>query len=196
LSYIFGLLEDNIPFSQAVRSALEKKFTEPNPRDDLSGVDVARKLLILHRETGGKLELNDISIEPLFPADFSLDGNVSQFLHRLETLDDYFAAKIKHLKQKNSVMRHVGEIKDDKCRVGIAEIDMHHPLAAIKGGENALAFLTQRYSPIPLVVRGYGAGVEVTAAGVFADILRVVPWHNKEEETDHENQSFCTSNLS
>ena len=178
LSFVFGLLEEGVPFSQAVTIARDKKFTEPDPRDDLSGLDVARKLLILHREIGGRLELKDVEIMPLFPKDFDSSGSVQDFLRNLQTLDNYFANKVKHLKENNKVMRYAGEIRDNKCQVGIIEVDATHPLTPIKGGENAFAFLTQNYSPIPLVVRGYGAGTEVTAAGVFADILRTIYWNS------------------
>lgn len=177
LSFIFGLLEEGISFSQAVAIAHDKKFTEPDPRDDLSGLDVARKLLILHREVGGKLDLKDVEIAPLFPKDFDISGSVQDFLMRLEMLDNYFTRWTSRLKESKKVLRYVGEISGNKCRVGIVEADENHPLRLIKGGENAFAFLTQRYSPIPLVVRGYGAGKAVTAAGVFADILRTVYWN-------------------
>jgi len=172
LSFIFGLLEEGIPFSRAIHIAREKKFTEPDPRDDLSGLDVARKLLILYREAGGYAELNQINIENIFPSDFNMGGKIESFMQNLPQIDAYFAEKVQLLKTQGKVMRLVGEISENKCRVGIAEIDKTHPLYAIKGGENAFAFETQRYSPIPLVVRGYGAGVDVTAAGVFSDILR------------------------
>jgi aspartokinase/homoserine dehydrogenase 1 len=175
LSFIFGLLEESVPFSQAVNIARDKKFTEPDPRDDLSGLDVARKLLILYREVGGELELNAIEIASLFPEDFDSSGSVDEFLQKLPKLNDYFANRLNHFKKNNQVMRYVGEISDNKCRVGIIGVDHSHPLLPIKGGENAFVFLTQRYSPIPLVIRGYGAGTEVTAAGVFADILRTIP---------------------
>lgn len=177
LSFIFGLLEEDIPFSQAVMIARNKKFTEPDPRDDLSGVDVARKLLILYREIYGQLELKDVEIIPLYPEDFDTSGNIQDFLMNIKKLDVYFSDQVKRLKKDNKVMRYVGEICGDKCRVGLMEVDTTHPLIAIKNGENAFAFLTQRYSPIPLVVRGYGAGPDVTAAGIFADILRTVSWH-------------------
>jgi aspartokinase/homoserine dehydrogenase 1 len=171
LSFIFGLLEEGILFSEAVKIAKDKNFTEPDPRDDLSGFDVARKLLILHREIGGQLELEDIKITPLIPNNFDMTGSVVDFLTNIKNLDAYFSDWMQRLRENNKVLRYVGEMSADQCRVGIVEIAADHPLMPVKGGENAFVFLTRRYSPIPLVVRGYGAGPEVTAAGVFSDIL-------------------------
>jgi aspartokinase/homoserine dehydrogenase 1 len=182
LSFIFGLLEEGLPFSKAVVIARDKNFTEPDPREDLNGLDVARKLLILCRESGNQLELEDIEIMSLFPKKFDLSGDVKKFLENLKSLDAHFANRVKFLKENNKVMRYIAEIYEDKCRVGIIEVDETHPLMPIKEGENAFAFLTQRYSPMPLVIRGYGAGAKVTAAGVFSDILRTVHWNTKERE--------------
>lgn len=174
LSYIFGALEEGIPFSTAVSTAVKNKFTEPDPRDDLSGLDVARKLLILARELGLQYELEHINIEPIFPPDFDSSGRVPEFLEKLKNIDHYFADKIATLRAQGKVLRLVGEIKEEQCSVGIREVSTDDPLYAIKNGENAFSFLTKRYSPIPLVVRGYGAGVSVTASGLFADILKTV----------------------
>ncbi len=177
LSFIFGLLEDGVKFSDAVKLAREKGFTEPDPRDDLSGLDVARKLLILYRETGQQAELSDVTIAPLFPSDFDSSGDVDAFMQRLPAVDAYFAAKIAALKTEGKVLRFAGEIVAGKCRVGVMAVAAKHPLHAIRDGENALSFYTRRYHPVPLVIRGYGAGAEVTAGGVFADILRTVSFN-------------------
>ncbi|MBI2382065.1 MAG: bifunctional aspartate kinase/homoserine dehydrogenase I [Gammaproteobacteria bacterium] len=177
LSFVFGLLEEGISFSEAVRIARERGFTEPDPRDDLSGMDVARKLLILLREAGGAQELADIEIAPLFPPGFELDGSVADFLARLSELDAWFAERVARLAAEGKVLRFAGEIREGRGRVGLIEVGQKHPLYPIKGGENALAFETLRYAPIPLVIRGYGAGAEVTAAGVFGDVLRTVSFN-------------------
>jgi aspartokinase/homoserine dehydrogenase 1 len=174
LSYIFGLLEEGIPFSKAVRQALELKFTEPDPRDDLSGLDIARKLLIIAREVGMRVNLSDIQIEPLFPESFDATGTIENFLDRLSTLDSYFANQTQTAKTEQKVLRLVGEIQSGTLTIGIRAVDGSHPLYRVKGGENAFAFLTHRYCPIPLVIRGYGAGVAVTASGIFSDLLRTV----------------------
>ncbi|MBO6130698.1 MAG: bifunctional aspartate kinase/homoserine dehydrogenase I [Treponema sp.] len=177
LSYIFGKLDEGKKFSEAVLEAKELRYTEPDPRDDLKGTDVARKALIIARESGMELELEDIKMNSIFPEGFSLDGTPEEFLKRLPELDSYFADKIAELKKQNKVLRMGASIKDGKVSVGMLEVGPEDPLYPVKGGENAFVFFTARYTPIPLTVRGYGAGAGVTAAGVFGDILRTVSWN-------------------
>ncbi|QTM01518.1 bifunctional aspartate kinase/homoserine dehydrogenase I [Mannheimia sp. ZY171111] len=175
LSFIFGKLEEGLTLSQATLLAKEKGFTEPDPREDLSGADVARKLLILARETGLPLEFEDIEIEGILPKGFSEGMNRDEFLAALPALDEEFNKRVEAAKAEGKVLRYVGSITGTKCRVAIETVDDNHPLYKVKDGENALAFLTRYYSPIPLLLRGYGAGNSVTAAGIFADILRTLP---------------------
>ncbi|HDL5865269.1 TPA: bifunctional aspartate kinase/homoserine dehydrogenase I, partial [Mannheimia haemolytica] len=174
LSFIFGKLEEGLTLSQATLIAKEKGFTEPDPRDDLSGADVARKLLILVRETGLPLEFEDIKIEGVLPKGFSEGMSRDEFLQALPSLDEEFSKRVEAAKAEGKVLRYVGSITGDKCRVAIEAVDENHPLYKVKDGENALAFLTRYYNPIPLLLRGYGAGNSVTAAGIFADILRTL----------------------
>lgn len=174
LSFIFGKLEEGLTLSQATLLAKEKGFTEPDPRDDLSGADVARKLLILARETGLSLEFDDIEVEGVLPDGFSDGMSRDEFLTILPDLDAEFDKRVQAAKKEGKVLRYVGSINGSKCRVAIEAVGEHHPLYKVKDGENALAFLTRYYSPIPLLLRGYGAGTDVTAAGVFADILRTL----------------------
>lgn len=173
LSFIFGKLDEGMTLSQATLLAKEKGFTEPDPRDDLSGMDVARKLLILAREVGLNLELSDIEIESVLPSEYS-NGDVDEFLKKLPSLDVVYSQKSDEAKRQGKVLRYVGSIHDGKCLVKIDAVDENNPLYKIKNGENALAFYTRYYQPIPLVLRGYGAGNDVTAAGIFADILRTI----------------------
>lgn len=177
LSYIFGRLDEGATFSQAVLEAREQRFTEPDPRDDLGGLDVARKALIIAREAGLEVELEDIIINKVFPAEFDDSGSVDNFIKNLPKLDDYFAKKMSELKKENKVLRMAASIENGKCSVGMLEVGPEHPLYTIKGCENAFVFHTARYTPIPMTIRGYGAGAGVTAAGVFGDILRTVSWN-------------------
>ncbi|MDH3592897.1 MAG: bifunctional aspartate kinase/homoserine dehydrogenase I, partial [Planctomycetota bacterium] len=172
LSNIFGLLEDGAAFSTAVANAREAGYTEPDPRDDLSGMDVARKLLIVAREVGMELELDDIEVEPVIPAGFAADCDVSELIDALTDLDADFARRIEAARGDAAVLRYVGRIEGGHCRVSIESVPNDRPLAAVRDGENALVIHTRYYRPLPLVLRGYGAGAEVTAAGVFADLLR------------------------
>lgn len=178
LSYIFGKLDEGKKFSEAVLEAKELRYTEPDPRDDLKGTDVARKALIIAREAGISIELNDIKMNSIFPENFSIEGTVEEFLKRLPEVDAYFEEKMAKLKKENKVIRMGASIKDGKVSVGLLEVGPEDPLYAVKGGENAFVFETARYTPIPLTVRGYGAGAGVTAAGVFGDIMRTVSFNS------------------
>jgi len=175
LSFIFGRLEEGILLSQATKEAKELGFTEPNPCDDLSGIDVARKLLILARESGYDIDLEDIEIETILPKTFQKYENVDQFLSKLKTLDSYFLQKTQQAKNSGNVLRFVATIEQKRqFFIKLEEVNIHDPLYKVKNGENALAFYTNYYQPIPLVLRGYGAGNDVTASGVFSDLLRTV----------------------
>ncbi|WP_284443352.1 bifunctional aspartate kinase/homoserine dehydrogenase I [Buchnera aphidicola] len=175
LSFIFGRLEEGVLLSQATKEAKELGFTEPNPCDDLSGIDVARKLLILARESGYDIELKDIKIEPLLPENFKRYKDVDKFLLKLKELDLHFLEKTNQARSAGNVLRFVATIEQKKqFFIKLEEVKINDPLYKIKNGENALAFYTNYYQPIPLVLRGYGAGNNVTASGVFSDLLRTL----------------------
>ena len=182
--------EKQSPFGKALAQSLDQlkprileakelRYTEPDPRDDLNGMDVARKGLIIAREAGYDIELTDVEVLKVFPDDFDTSGSTEEFLKRLPQVDDYFKKKIEGLKKQNKVLRMGATVQDGKCTVGMFEVGPEDPLYAVKGGENAFVFHTARYQPIPLTVRGYGAGAGVTAAGVFGDILRTVSFNTE-----------------
>jgi bifunctional aspartokinase / homoserine dehydrogenase 1 len=174
LAYLFNVWDGSEPFSSIVRTAKLKGYTEPDPRDDLSGVDFARKLIILGREMGLRLEMADVQLEGLVPA--ALKGcSAQEFLDRLPEFDAPMAERLKTARNNNRVLRYVGALDaaTGKASVGLMELDRSHTFANINLTDNVVRFMTQRYNENPLVVQGPGAGPEVTAGGVFADLLRV-----------------------
>lgn len=175
LSFIFGKLEEGLSISEATIMAKKLGFTEPNPKDDLSGIDVARKLLIIAREAGYKLELHDIKIIPILPEQLLYLEDEKIFLSKLKDLDSYFENKIKKSQKNKKVLRLVGTIETNgSCQVKLTEVNKLDPLYHVRDGENALIIYSKYYQPMPLVLRGYGAGNNVTAAGIFSDLLQIL----------------------
>lgn len=173
LSFVYGLIEDGVPLTEAVRRAREAGFTEPDPRVDLSGLDVARKALVLARELGAPFELDDVVLESALPAGCGTEGTLDEWWERLPAFESAIAETVAAHAAEGRVLRFVAVVEPSGCRVGPVAVDRAHPLAAVRGGENAISITSAAYSPRPLVVRGYGAGAEVTAAGVLADVLRI-----------------------
>jgi aspartokinase/homoserine dehydrogenase 1 len=172
LSFIFNTLSGDTPFSEAVRQAREKGYTEPNPAEDLNGMDVARKLLILSRELGLDLELRDIHLEPLLPLALRKPMGVEEFMARLKELDPAFEQKRLAAAKQGKKLQYMATLQDDKARISLQTVGPDHAFYSLSGSDNMVAFTTERYRKSALVVRGPGAGAEVTAAAVFADILR------------------------
>lgn len=177
LGYLTNELMKGKPLEAAVREAKDLGYTEPLPQDDLSGLDVARKALILARELDLALELDDIVIEPMVPAEFIEELDLDKFFAGLKSYEDTFAKQIKQIQDDGKVLRYIARIdpnaKGAKLTVSPVAVDAEHPAASLRGSEAFVAFTTARYQDYPLVVRGSGAGGAVTAAGVLADILRV-----------------------
>jgi aspartokinase/homoserine dehydrogenase 1 len=174
LAYLFNVWDGGESFSSVVKTAKAKGYTEPDPRDDLSGTDVARKLVILAREMGMRLELSDVALEGLIPPQLVGVG-VDEFMARLGELDAPMLAKLEAARSRNRVLRYVGALDaaSNKATVGLVELEKSHPFANINLTDNVVRFVTSRYDQNPLVVQGPGAGPAVTAGGVFADLLRV-----------------------
>jgi len=174
LSYLFNVWDGEQPFSALVRDAKAQGFTEPDPRDDLSGTDVARKLIILAREMGLDLELADVELEGLVPESLR-SATAEEFLQRVPEIDAAMRARFDAARARGKVLRYVGRLDGDARRatVGLVEVDRSHFLANTTLTDNVVSFTTSRYNRNPLVVRGPGAGPAVTAGGVFADLLRV-----------------------
>jgi len=174
LAYLFNVWDGTQPFSTVVRDAKAKGFTEPDPRDDLSGMDVARKLVILGREMGLQLELADVALEGLIPPALATCPP-EEFMNRLGELDAPMLARLHSAQKSGRVLRYVAALDaaSRKASVGLVELERSHPFANINLTDNIVQFVTSRYHQNPLVVQGPGAGPAVTAGGVFADLLRV-----------------------
>ena len=161
------------PFSALVREAHALGYTEPDPRDDLSGMDVARKLVILAREAGWPMSLHDVSVESLVPSALA-EVPLDEFMARLEELDAPMAARLAEAHACQGVLRHVASLdRNGRAQVGLQALPASHPFAHTRLTDNIVQFRTQRYRDNPLLVQGPGAGPEVTAAGIFADLLRI-----------------------
>ena len=171
LNFVFNNYDGARSFSMVVRQAQTEGYTEPDPRLDLSGTDVARKILILAREAGFPLEMADIENKSFLPA-ACLQGTVEDFYAEMERHETYFKNLLDQARAENLILKYIASFDDGKASVGLQSIDQNHNFANLSGKDNAVLFYTNRYAELPLVVKGAGAGADVTAAGVFADIIR------------------------
>lgn len=173
LSYIFNTYDGKTRFSKVVRSALEKGYTEPDPREDLNGRDVARKLLILVREAGLELEMSELEIENLVPEPAQRAESIDDFFGEMAAFDDDFRKRYEKAHSAGNRLGYIASYEKGKATVGLEEIGPEHPFGGLSGSDNIIAFHTRHYRDTPLVVKGPGAGAEVTAGGILADILRI-----------------------
>ncbi len=172
LSYIFNSYDGSVPFSALVRDAMERGFTEPDPRDDLNGKDVARKLLILAREAGYRVEPDSIIIESLIPAGVSLSGEVGEFFPEMEQYDNLFKERFDIAASGGRVLRYIGRYSNGVASVSLCEVDVSSPFYNLKSSDNMISFRTKYYNERPVVIQGPGAGAVVTACGVLGDIIK------------------------
>lgn len=172
LNFIFNEIAEDVPFSEAVKRAKEQGYSEPDPRIDLSGMDVVRKLVILAREAGYQVEQNDVE-KHLFVPDEYFEGSVEDFWRKLPQLDADFEARRKVLESENKKWRFVAKLENGRTSVSLQTVDMRHPFYDLEGSNNIVLLNTERYMEYPMLIQGYGAGASVTAAGVFANIISI-----------------------
>lgn len=173
LSYLFTSFTKGKSFSSILKEAKSKGFTEPDPRDDLNGLDFARKLLILAREVGMRMELKDVIVENIVPVKARNSKSIEEFFTKLENYDFEFENKRKSAEQNGKVLRYIAKLENGKAEISLHEIDSKHPFFSLSATDNILALTTKHYKDRPIVIKGPGAGADVTAAGVFADIIRI-----------------------
>jgi aspartokinase/homoserine dehydrogenase 1 len=149
-------------------------FTEPDPREDLSGMDVARKLLILARQIGLTMDLGEVKVESLVPKALARGAFSDRVLTAFARYDGAIAGRLARAAARGNVLRYVGTLENGRAQAGLKEYPRNHPVASAKGSDNVIAFTTKRYSRTPLVVQGPGAGADVTAMGVFSDVLKLL----------------------
>lgn len=173
ISYIFNHFVGASNFGEVVKQAQELGFTEPDPRDDLSGTDFMRKMLILARDAGFPLETEDVKLEAILPKVCMEAESVDAFYQSLQEQNDYFENLKKEAASQQKLLRYIGTLEEGKVSISMEMVDITHPFYSLSGSDNIISFTTERYKNTPLVVKGPGAGAEVTAAGVFADLVNV-----------------------
>ena len=174
LSYLFNTFDGRVPFSALVREAHRMGYTEPDPREDLSGMDVARKLLILARQIGLTMDLDEVRVDSLVPGPLARGKFSPRVLTALARYDRAMADRFARAESRGHVLRYVGTLENGRAQAGLKEYSRDHPVVSAKGSDNVIAFTTKRYAGTPLVVQGPGAGADVTAMGVFSDVLKLL----------------------
>lgn len=172
LNFIFNMLSKEVPLSHTVRLAQEKGYSEPDPRIDLSGKDVIRKLVILAREAGYSIEQEDVEANLFIPEEL-FNGSLENFWEKLPLLDNDFECERKEMENDNMRWRFIAKFQENKGSVSLCKVGRHHPFYNLEGSNNIVLLTTERYKEYPMLIKGYGAGASVTAAGVFADIMRI-----------------------
>ena len=172
LNFIFNTISASVPFSETVRQAKEQGYAEPDPRIDLSGKDVIRKLVILSREAGYEVSQEDVVAQPFIPGDF-FDCTLEEFWQKLPSLDAGFEQRRLELEKAHKRWRFVATMDEGKFSVALKTFDEHHSFYNLEGSNNIVLLTTDRYHDHPMQIQGYGAGAGVTAAGVFADIISI-----------------------
>lgn len=178
LNFIFSSFTEGKKFSEVVKEAKEKGYTEPDPRDDLNGMDVARKILILSRESGLSLELDEIQLENLVPKELQGSVSIDSFFASLPKYDSNYEQLRKEAADKGEKLRYMAVLENGKTSIKLASVNAQHPFYSLSGSDNIILLTTERYHDRPMVIRGPGAGAEVTAAGVFADVIRIGNYSN------------------
>ena len=173
ISYIFNNFKGEAEFYETVKEAQDLGYTEPDPRDDLNGKDFMRKMLILARDAGYALEAEDIIIDDILPTACLNANSVEDFYFELKANANYFEELKNKATAEGKVLRYIGKLEDGKVEISLQMVNDSHPFYTLSGSDNIISFTTDRYNNRPLVVKGPGAGAEVTAAGVFADIINV-----------------------
>jgi aspartokinase/homoserine dehydrogenase 1 len=172
LNFIFNTISAEIPLSKTIRMAKDEGYSEPDPRIDLSGGDVARKILILARESGYTIEMQDVKVDRFIP-DSYFEGSLDDFWKNVSELDEEFEIKRKRLEKEDKKWRFVACFENARAEVGLQEVNQRHPFYDLEGSNNLVMYTTERYHEFPMLIKGYGAGASVTAAGVFADLIKV-----------------------
>lgn len=173
ISYIFNHFKADAAFHDIVRDAQQKGYTEPDPRDDLSGLDFARKMLILARDSGYPMEMEDIMIQRILPENCLQAPTIGQFYEALRESASHFEALKQKAAQEGKLLRYIGTLENGRVEIALKMVGEDHPFYSLSGSDNIISFTTDRYRERPLVVKGPGAGAAVTAAGVFADLVKV-----------------------